>query len=211
MILSVRCLVSDKLIVDSTWWHPLTDFPTCTSYREMSEKCYDFWDWFADRQQSGVYQVSLSRPSEWVHKDICYIGESTCLPKRISDLRCSAGKSNKNTHHNCGVYIREEAIDINSVYVRALLTNDKQKNDKQKLERYLHDAHRNEFGYAVGYKWEEASGGYKSCRIQSQVNIKRLKTVEDCLKVQKVLAKRIKELKKVPVAGLHQWLDECQI
>jgi hypothetical protein len=112
------------------------------------------------------------------------------LPKRISDLRCSAGKSNKNTHHTCGVYIREEAIDINSVYVRALLTN-----DKKKLERYLHAAHRNEFGYAIGYKWEEASGGYKSCRIQSQVNIKRLKTVEECLKVQKVLAKRIIELK----------------
>jgi len=190
MILLVRCLVSDKLILDATGWQRLSDFPSCKSYREMSETCYDFWDWFADGQHSGVYQVSLSRPSEWVHKDICYIGESTCLPKRISDLRCSAGKSNKNTHHTCGVYIREEAIDINSVYVRVLLTN-----NKQKLERYLHDAHRDKFGYDIGYKWEEASGGYKSCRIQSQVNIKRLKTVEACLKVQKVLAKRIIELK----------------
>ena len=190
MILLVRCLVSDKLILDATGWHRLTDFPSCTSYREMSEKCYDFWKLITNGQQSGVYQVSLSRPSEWVHKDICYIGESTCLPKRISDLRCSAGKSNKNTHHTCGVYIREEDIDIDSVYVRVLLTN-----DKQKLERYLHDAHRDKFGYAIGYKWEEASGGYKSCRIQSQVNIKRLKTVEACLKVQKVLAKRIMELK----------------
>ena len=155
----------------------------------MSEKCYDFWKLITNGQQSGVYQVSLSRPSEWVHKDICYIGESTCLPKRISDLRCSAGKSNKNTHHTCGVYIREEAIDIDSVYVRALLTN-----DKKKLERYLHDAHRDKFGYDIGYKWEEASGGYKSCRIQSQVNIKRL-NLNACLKVQKVLAKRIKELR----------------
>ena len=198
MILLVRCLVSDKLIFNATVWQRLSDFPSCKSYREMSKTCWEFWDWITDGrgpQHSGVYQVSLSRPSEWVHKDICYIGESTCLPKRISDLRCSAGKSNKNTHHTCGVYIREEAIDINSVYVRALLTNNKQKNDKQKLERYLHDAHRDKFGYDIGYKWEEASGGYKSCRIQSQVNIKRLKTVEACLKVQKVLAKRIIELK----------------
>ena len=177
--------------IDSTEWYRLSSFPSCTSYKDMSQTCHDFWKMFTKGEHSGVYQVSLTKPTDLVHKDICYIGESGCLPKRISDLRTSAGKNNKVTHHMCGVYIREEDINIDSVYVRVLIAD-----DKKGLERYLHNEHRNKFGYNIGYLWEEASGGYKSCRIQSQVNIQRLDSLEACLKVQNALTKRIKELKE---------------
>jgi hypothetical protein len=160
----------------------------------MSKTCREFWESFSDGKHSGVYQVSLTKPEDLVHKDICYIGESGCLPKRISDLRTSAGKNNKVTHHMCGVYIREEDIDINSVYVRVLIAD-----DKKKLERYLHNEHRLKFGYDIGYLWEEASGGYKSCRIQSQVNIQRLQSLDACLKVQKALNDQIRKLQGVYV------------
>jgi hypothetical protein len=176
----------------ATEWVKLTDFPSTTSYVTMGKTCKDFWQNLTEGNHSGVYQVSLTKPKELVHKDICYIGESGCLPKRISDLRTSAGVGNKVTHHMCGVYIREECIDIESVYVRCLIVDDE---DKKDLERWLHSEHRSKFNYKVGYAWEEASGGYKSGRIQIQVNIKRLNSLDACEKIQSALNERIAELK----------------
>ena len=186
-----------NLNVDVTDWVKLTEIPSATSYATMGKTCIDFWQKLTGGKHSGVYQVSLTKPKELVHKDICYIGESGCLPKRLSDLRTGAGMGNKVTHHMCGVYIREESIDIESVYVRCLIVADE---DKKELERWLHSEHRNKFDYKVGYAWEEASGGYKSGRIQIQVNIKRLDSLAACEKIQSALNERIAELKRKPLS-----------
>jgi hypothetical protein len=182
--------VKTKAVV--TDWVKLTDIPSATSYAAMGKTCKDFWQKLTGGNYSGVYQVSLTKPKDLVHKDICYIGESGCLPKRLSDLRTGAGANNKVTHHMCGVYIREEKIDIADIYVRCLIVEDSQ---KKEFERWLHSEHKNKFGYKVGYAWEEASGGYKSGRIQIQVNIKRLESLDACEKVLDALNERIKELK----------------
>lgn len=174
----------------ATKWVPLTDIPSATSYVTLGKNCLDYWKNYTNGVHVGVYQVSLKKPTDVVHKDICYVGKSDCLPKRLSDLRSAAGANNKVAHHMCGVYIREEKIDINDVYVRCVLSD-----DEHELERWLHQEHKQRFGYKVGYAWEEASGGYKSCRIQSQMSIKRLNSLDACLKVQEVLNERIKELK----------------
>jgi len=104
-----------------TKWVKLTEILSACSYVKISKKCINFWKEFSDGKYPGVYQVSLKKPKQLVHKDICYIGESSFMPKRISDLRASAGKDNKVTHHMCGVFIREEGIDIESVYVRCII------------------------------------------------------------------------------------------
>ena len=178
-----------------TKWVKLTEILSAGSYVKISKKCINFWKEFSDGKYPGVYQVSLKKPKQLVHKDICYIGESSFMPKRISDLRASAGKDNKVTHHMCGVFIREEGIDIESVYVRCIIIEEE--SERLKFERYLHSEHKSKFGYKLGYAWEEASGGYKSCRIQTQANIKRLDSIEACKKVQIALNKRMEELKKL--------------
>lgn len=177
----------------ATNWIPLVDFPSATSYVAIGERCNEYWKKLTKGATSGVYQVSLKKPKDVVHKDICYIGESDCLPKRISDLRTGAGAGNKTAHHMCGVYIREEGIDIRDVYVRCLIVEDPEQ--KQDLERWLHSEHKRLYSYKVGYAWEEASGGYKSCRIQTQMSIKRLNSLEACEKIQKVLNDQIEKLK----------------
>jgi hypothetical protein len=181
-----------------TKWVRLSDVPSATSYGKLNRstkranKTWDYWNNLTGGEISGVYQVSLKKPKDVIHKDICYIGESDCLPKRISDLRSAAGAGNKVAHHMCGVYVREEGIDIDSIYVRCLIPKNCSKQD---IERWLHSEHKKQFGYKVGYAWEEASGGYKSCRISSQMSIRRLNSLEACEKVQKVLNERIAQLK----------------
>lgn len=157
----------------------------------MSNRATEYWKKVTNGIYAGVYQVSTKKPKDVVHQDICYIGESDCLPKRLSDLRTAAVATNKTAHHMCGVYIREEGININDVYVRCLIT----KSNKHDLERWLQSEHKKKYGYKVGYAWEEASGGHKSCRIQTQMNIKRLNSLEACEKIQKVLNEQIARLK----------------
>lgn len=176
-----------------TKWIRLTDVPSAASYVVLGENCIKFWKKLTGGIHSGVYQVSIKKPKDLVHKDICYIGESDCLPKRLSDLRSAAVANNKVAHHMCGVFIREEGINIKDVYVRCIVVKEEKK--KQDVERWLHTEHKKNFGYKVGYAWEEASGGYKSCRIQSQLSIRRLNSLEACEKVQQVLNERIKQLK----------------
>lgn len=176
----------------TTDWVPLTEIPSQGSYVSMSERATVYWKKYTKGVYTGVYQVSLKKPAAVIHKDICYIGESDCLPKRLSDLRTAAVATNKTAHHMCGVFIREEGIDINDVYVRCLVTE----SDKHDLERWLQSEHKKQFGYKVGYAWEEASGGHKSCRIQTQMNIKRLNSLEACERIQKALNERVEQLKK---------------
>lgn len=187
-----------KMKYKVTNWIRLNDIPSQGSYVELATRTARFWEdllgskW-VNKSRAGVYQVSLKKPTELIHKDICYIGESDCLPKRLSDLRSAAGEGNKVAHHMCGVYIREEGININKIYVRCIIAEDD--GDKQSIERWLHSEHKKQFGYRVGYAWEEASGGHKSSRIQTQMAIKRLESLEACMKVQKVLNEQIARLK----------------
>lgn len=180
----------------ATRWIRLSDIPSAVSYVKIGTRAAMFWmDVLGSKwidKPIGVYQVSLTKPKEVVHKDICYNGKSECIPKRISDLRTAAGAGNKTAHHMCGVYIREEGINIDDVFVRCLVPDN---GDTQALERWLQSEHKKLFGYKVGYAWEEASGGHKSCRIQTQMSIKRLSSLEACMKIQKVLNERIEELK----------------
>lgn len=187
---------------ETTKWIRLDDIPTPTSYRELGTSTASFWEdilgskW-VNTNRAGVYQVSLTRPKDIVHRDIGYTGKSDCVPKRLSDLRTSAGAGHKTAHHMCGVYLREENIKVSDVYVRCLspLHVASIKNSIEFMERWIHNEHKKRFGYKVGYAWEEASGGYKSCRIQTQMSIKRLESLEACMKVQKVLNEQIARLK----------------
>lgn len=187
---------------ETTKWIRLDDIPTPTSYRELGTSAASFWEdilgskW-VNTNRAGVYQVSLTRPKDIVHRDIGYTGKSDCVPKRLSDLRTSAGAGHKTAHHMCGVYLREENIKVSDVYVRCLspLHVASIKNSIEFMERWIHNEHKKRFGYKVGYAWEEASGGYKSCRIQTQMSIKRLESLEACMKVQKVLNEQIARLK----------------
>lgn len=186
-----------KLKYTVTDWIPLISIPSQGSYVDLALRSINFWGDLVSKEwvefsRAGVYQVSIKKPKELVHKDICYIGESECLPKRLSDLRSAAVVGNKVSHHMCGVYIREEGININKVYVRCIIPNDK--DDKQYIERWLQSEHETNFGYRVGYAWEEASAGYKSSRIQVQMAIKRLDSLEACLKVQEILDQQIIKL-----------------
>jgi hypothetical protein len=187
--------------VKPTEWVRLTDFPSAGSYNSLTDTCISWWKQYTDGAHSGVYQVSLSKPKNIVDKDICYIGESNCLPKRISDLRSSAGQGNKVTHHMCGVFIREEKIDIESVFVRCLIDE-----DKKSLEDWLHTQHKVKFGYIMGYAWQEASGGHKSARINIQSSIKRLNSLEAVEKIQAALNEHKAYLKRNAKATLTEWI-----
>lgn len=184
---------------ETTEWIRLNDIPTPKSYVELGASASSFWedilglDWVKNNR-AGVYQVSLTRPKDIVHKDIGYTGKSECIPKRLSDLRTSAGAGHKTAHHMCGVYLREENIKVSNVYVRCLTPWDKY--HIEFMERWIHNEHKKRFAYKVGYAWEEASGGYKSSRIQTQMAIKRLESLEACMKVQKVLNEQIAKLKQ---------------
>lgn len=190
--------IKDK-IRRETEWMSLSEIPSAASYVKLNDKCLAYWNWHAGsfgdirKEYYGIYQVSLTRPKPLIHKDITYIGQSTCLPKRVSDLRAAAVATNKVAHHMCGIYIREEKIDIKRVYVRCILPYEE--SDVMNIERWLHDEHKSRFNYKTGYAWEEASGGHRSSRIQCQHAIKRLETIKDCEKVMSALSERMKILK----------------
>lgn len=187
--------------VKTTEWVRLSEFPSAGEYNGLNDNTILWWRNFTGGQHSGVYQVSLTKPKEHVHKDICYIGKSDTLPKRISDLRTCAGQGNKVTHHMCGVYIREEMIAIDDVYVRCLFDE-----NKDEFERYLQNQHKNKFGYKLGYLWEEASGGHKSARINIQASIKRLSSLESIEKIERALKAQKKFLKENLNATLAEWV-----
>ncbi len=195
-----------------TDWISLSEFPAAGSLknRGLSKFAQEYWDNFRIDQYCGVYQVSLTRPKQLVNEDIGYIGSSEHLPNRIFDLKKSSMPGVKNEKHMCGVYLREENIDVNDVYVRFIYpkvdTFKEQKAAVQVIERWLQVEHRNRFKYDLGYAWEEASAGRKSSRIQCQTTIKRLDTIDACIKVQEVLSQKMKELevKILNDAGLNK-------
>lgn len=187
--------------VKPTEWVRLIDIPSAGSYNSLTDTCISWWKTYTGGIYAGVYQVSLNRPKNIVDKDICYIGQSDTLPKRLSDLRSSAGQGNVVTHHSCGVFIREEKIDIETVFVRCLIDK-----DKKALEDWLHKEHKTKFGFRVGYAWEEASGGHKAARITAQASIKRLKTLEAIQKVQDALNEHKAYLKRNTKATLAEWI-----
>lgn len=166
-------------IKEVTPWIPLSIVPSAGSNAQLKrERIVSFWSQFNDNYTDGVYQVSLTRPKDIIHKDIGYIGQSSKIPCRLYQLKSSAGKENKVTHHGCGVYIRHSDIDPSNVYVRVLFTDS---GDKIMLEEYLHREHKLKYGYELGYAWTEASGGYKSSRIRvlSAVDRCDLATLQD--------------------------------
>jgi hypothetical protein len=175
-------------------WVKLIDIPSVGDKDKMSENCKRVWKELTDGVYSGIYQVSLKQPKDLVHKDICYIGESDFLPMRLTNLKGSAGKGNKTTHHMCGVYIREENIDINTIYVRFIPFSDKDNNRKE-FEKWLQQEHKNKFDYITGYAWTEASGGHKSCRIITQASIRRIDSIESIEKVRAVLDEQLNYLR----------------
>jgi len=182
----------DNVVVSE--WVKLSKFPSmAASKSDRSKSALAWWDNFHSGEHIGVYQVSLSKPKALVHKDICYIGMSEYLPRRVSDLRTSAGKHNKVTHHNCGVFIRyNDELCVDNVYVRCLFTS---KENRDKLEVYLQNEHRAKYDYPLGFKWTEASGGHQSSRIQIKVGIDRLMSIDVCEEMKKYLDERINQLK----------------
>lgn len=179
---------------DVTDWVNLSDIPSVSSYKveELYDSVISFWKTMSGGRYSGIYQASFSKPKDVVHKSMGYIGESGFLPKRLSDLRSAATKGNKVSHHHCGVYLREESIDHHKVFVRCLITDE---NNLSSLEKWLHNQHKEKFGYEKGFAWQEASGGIRSYRTQIQDKIKRLDSLDACEKVLDALNERIKELK----------------
>lgn len=183
--------------IEATEWICLSDIPSPNNAKTtLTESCKKFWDshGFEDNY-FGIYQVSLTRPTELIHKDICYVGTTDKIYRRTYEIRSSAGADNVTVHHWAGAYVREEQIDINTVYVR-VLTSKKCKNKKKysALEKLLHQSMKEQFGYR--FAWTEASSGHQGSRIHAQCAIKRVKTIEGALKLQKVLNEQIRKLKK---------------
>lgn len=176
-------------------WVKLVDIPSIGDKDKMSENVRRVWEDITGGVYTGIYQVSIKRPKNLVHKDICYIGESEFFPMRITNLRGSAGKGNKTLHHMCGVYIREENIDINTIYVR-FLTDDSTDDSRKQLEKWLQAEHKRKFNYITGYAWTEASGGHKSCRILTQASIRRIDSIEAIERVRAVLDEQLNYLKE---------------
>ncbi len=180
---------------DVTDWVNLSDIPATSSYKveHLYDKVIDFWQTLSAGRYTGIYQASFSKPKDIVHKSIGYIGQSSFLPKRLSDLRSSATKGNKVSHHHCGVYLREESIDHRKVFVRCLITD---LNNLSDLESWLHAEHKNKFGYETGFAWQEASGGIRSYRTQIQDKIKRIDSIETCEQLIGALNQQIIKLKE---------------
>jgi hypothetical protein len=185
----------------STEWVCLTDIPTAPSSGDLNDRCRQFWNKFTNGNYCGVYQVSMKRPKQLVHKDICYIGRSTILPKRLNSLRGSATPKNKVTHHACGVYIREEKIDMSRVYIRCIIPDISEPISLKEMdatisniERWLQNEHKAKFNYKLGFAWEEASGGFRSARIACKSHIKRLNSVEACREAIDDLLEKMLEL-----------------
>lgn len=180
---------------DVTDWVNLSDVPATSSYKveHLYDKVIDFWKNLSGGRYVGIYQASFSTPKDIVHKSIGYIGQSTFLPKRLSDLRTSATKGNKVSHHHCGVYLREESIDHSKVFVRCLITDLGQLTT---LENWLHEQHRQKFGYETGFAWEEASGGVRSYRTQIQDKIRRIDSIEVCEQLIESINQQIIKLRE---------------
>ena len=57
------------------------------------------------------------------------------------------------------------------------------------------------FNHDIGYAWEEASGGVRSCRITAQSAINRC-DLNKCLELRKYLEERITTLEKEELSEL---------
>jgi len=179
---------AEEFILHQTDWIPLATVPARLAASTITQKSQLFWESLHEKN-TGVYQVSLSRPKELVHKDIGYIGQSGELGVRVYNLKNSL-TSLKNSHHQCGVYLRCEGVDVSQVYVRMLFSD-----NPSVLEDILHNAQRSKFKHDIGYAWEEASGGHRSCRITAMNSIDRC-DMEKCMQLKEHLNKRIKQLQK---------------
>lgn len=182
---------SDK-ILHITDWIPLTDIPSVGTGKSstVTLKAQQFWDNLCGdkvKEPCGVYQVSFTRPESIYHEDIGYIGQSTDLRKRVYNLASNAKPDNLATHHQCGVYLRHSNIDPATVYVRMIFTT---MDAVTEVERALHDKQRFMFNHSIGYAWEEASGGVRSCRITAQSAINRC-DLNTCLELKRYLEERI--------------------
>jgi len=176
---------AEDFILHQTDWIPLSTVPS-RSTNTITHKSHRFWESLY-KKNTGVYQVSLKKPIVLVHEDIGYIGQSGELGLRVYNLKSSLS-SMKNTHHQCGVYLRCEGVDVSQVYVRMLFSD-----NPSVLEDILHNAQRSKFKHDIGYAWEEASGGHRSCRITAINSIDRC-DLEKCLQLKDHLDRRIKKL-----------------
>lgn len=190
-------------IVHQTDWMLLRDIPSAgSSSPQVGDVCISKWKKILSNKasvlldRSGVYQVSLTKPDDLVHKNICYIGFGSDLAVRVNSLRLSAQKTAKSQHHDCGVFIRHsDKLSVDNVYVRCLFTNGVKA--ARDLEADLQKQHRIKYNYTQGFKWSEASGGHKASRIRIISAITRLTDIDICKELKLCLDERIKQLKAI--------------
>lgn len=176
-----------------TEWIPLSTIPSTEgSGKSHRSSVVAFWENLYKNYHNGVYQVSLTKPTALVSKDIGYIGQSGNLPNRVYNIRSGAKANGKTTHHSCGVYLRYCNVKLDEVYVRMIFVAPRHKND---LEKFLHKEHRSNFGYDIGYAWEEASGGWRASRINAMSAMDRCDEAK-LLKLQKYLDKLLRKMQE---------------
>jgi hypothetical protein len=135
--------------------------------------------------ESGCYQVALTADiedigSSIIHKDIGYTGMSIALFDRTGNIRSEKGK------HMVNVYIREHGLcKETEVSIRYIGPTDAMKGDTsfKTLEKRIQDETKKQFGYKLGFKWEEASGGNAGVYLRTRDTIASTFTYEDTIKL----------------------------
>jgi len=144
---------------------------------------------------SGCYQVALTADiadigASVIHKDIGYTGMSKTLFARTGNIRSENGK------HGVNVYIREHGLcKETEVSIRYLgpTSNMKGKTPFKTLEKRIQDETKKQFGYKLGFKWEEASGGNAGNYLRTRDTIASTFTYEDTIKLLTEMKEMVKD------------------
>lgn len=142
----------NELIKNKTDWLPISWIPSTnsTEWRKFVKENG------VDGAVRGCYQVALVKDIEaigddLVHKAIGYNGKAKDVIGRTGGIRAPKGR------HGARVYIDKYNLDrAKDVVIRYLIVEDVE-NKELELERLIHTAHQEKFGW--DFAWREASGG----------------------------------------------------
>lgn len=178
------------LVCHATEWMPISEIPYASQKHNTARSTKDWWNnLFAPKEEDnhrGIYQVSLKKPKNFLHKDIGYIGKSDYIPYRVYTLKSSAS-SEKTTHHQCGRYLRFMGYKPEDVFVRVLFIQDRQVGV---IEDIIHSRMNSEFKYEKGFAWAAASGGPASSMIRAYDSIGRISDVSQLEHLEQYIKQR---------------------
>ena len=173
-----------------TDWMPVSSIPYASQKHNTRLNTKVWWNnVFSPKEvdnHRGIYQVSLTKPKRIIDKDIGYVGKSEYVPYRAYNLKTST-MSEKNTHHQCGRYLRFMGHEADNVFVRVLFFEDL---NLDVMEDWIHTSMHHAFSYDKGFAWAEASGGPASSVIRAFDSIARVENIAQLEQIQKYIEKR---------------------